>query len=82
MATTATTGDIEAQNDRYESELERVKSAGAITISPELFERVISCRIVLILVVLSAQDDCSGGFPPAFRQSDAFGIYGVVSDVI
>lgn len=45
MATTATTGDIEAQNNRYESELDRVKSAGAITISPELFERVIPVEL-------------------------------------
>jgi hypothetical protein len=29
----------------YQSELRKVKSAGAVTISPELFERVCSCRL-------------------------------------
>lgn len=37
--------DIEAQNEisqdfNHESELRRLKSAGAVTISPELFEKV------------------------------------------
>jgi hypothetical protein len=42
--------DLEGQNgtDRefnYESELRKVKSAGAITISPELFEKVLNLSI-------------------------------------
>jgi hypothetical protein len=47
MATTSTTIDIEGQkDDNYERELSRIKSAGAITISPELFERVTRSVIV------------------------------------
>lgn len=37
---TTTTRDIEAQEDKHESELSRIRSSGAVTISPELFERV------------------------------------------
>jgi hypothetical protein len=64
----------------YEQELNRVKSAGGVTISPELFERVSSmilCKKSNHTVVPSTQDSSCRRFSSKVCQPYTFGVHGV-----
>ena len=77
--------DLEGQtagtsNDfNYEQELHRVKSAGGVTISPELFERVCDRleKVSNRAVVSSTKNSSCRGFPSTICQSYTIGIHGV-----
>jgi len=76
--------DIEAQNEisqefNHESKLRRLKSAGAVTISPELFEKVFFLVDdgLLMVVVRPAQIPCCRRLSSKIRESNAIGLHGV-----
>ena len=79
------TRDIEAQNDCEHEEreaeraqLDRIKSSGVLTISPELFEKVHDqIATVLIVVVHSTQKPRGRRLQATICQSNTLGFHGV-----
>jgi hypothetical protein len=75
--------DVEAQNGSEREfshirELERIRSSGMVTISPELFEKVTSFTSLLTrAAVHSTKESCGGGFPSKICKSDAARLHGV-----
>jgi hypothetical protein len=76
--------DIEAQNkdEDYDprADMKRIRSASAITISPELFEKVTSPgEIQLTIVIRPTEISSRRRLPPTIRQPDSAWIHGVFS---